>query len=503
MNTDLWFKWGWYFTLTVESGVQYPSTQLKWNTVESDFLLPNDRLYGGGIGIIQFTSENYELLLRTVRNGYDITDFPEGRIKDDLTSGVKTLDWFKSSRSPEGGLFNVAETMFINDMLESEEGIEAQTFFNEKYFFQNNKTVVNGIKNSNLDNECKAFLVNVIVLRPASVVTLINTNPSNIDELVANTLAIPQLSGYVTRMNNVTNGIKSVNLSDKPPVDFDDILTGGGVKPEPTPEPQPNPPDNEVPNDFFKDYNELLLKKVDEQLTKDIYYFGNDKTIGNANIKITKLMDNMYQVKLTDVIKDVFKNIVEKGIGDLDDIINNPTPAPPVIPIEPHEEPLPDEKYFPVDYTRQGVNFWNPPYNDTLKKNMDYGQRTSGIFHNGYDIGGGGINHKIYAVRSGTVTMVGVVNGYGYSIQIKHSDDEYYSYYAHLVSNSATVSKGDEVMAGQHIATMGNTGGNFAIHLHIEIASTSKIPDRENSINPRIYLEVTDNNKTRLKRPPS
>lgn len=493
--TENWFKWGWYFTLTVESGVEYPSTKMKWDTVESDFLLPQNRLYGGGVGIIQFTSENYELLRRIVKNGYDMNDFPNGTIKNDLIKGVKTIDWFKSSRSPEGGLFNVNETIAIKNMLKSEQGIESQAYFNKRYFFENNRTATNAIKNSKLSDDMKAFLVNIIVLRPASVIPLINSNPKNLDELVSNTLAIPQLSSYKTRMNNIANGLKSININDKPPIDIDDIMDGT------VDEPKDGVIDLSPIQDMFGVFTEHLLNEINKLLTRDIYYYGHDKTIGNTNIQIKKVLNNMYKIKLTDLLKDTFKSIVKKGIENLNDIIDSGLIiSPPENPINSPENPV-DGKVFPVDYTKQGVNFWSPPYNDNLKRNMEYGTRTNGKWHNGYDIGGGGINHKIYAITSGTVTNVGVIRGYGTIIQIKHDTDEYYSFYAHLVSNSPVVKVGDKVEIGQHIGTMGNSGGNYAIHLHVEITTNDSIGNKNNSINPREYLEVYDDNKTKLNPP--
>ncbi|HSH52599.1 MAG TPA: M23 family metallopeptidase, partial [Bacteroidales bacterium] len=98
---------------------------------------------------------------------------------------------------------------------------------------------------------------------------------------------------------------------------------------------------------------------------------------------------------------------------------------------------------------------------------------------------------------------VETVSGYGYSIQIKHDNDEYYSYYAHLVPDSGTVSVGDTVNAGDKIAVMGASGGNYAIHLHFELSRNDGLGRNGDTVDPKTYLGVTGNNSTNLPNPNS
>jgi murein DD-endopeptidase MepM/ murein hydrolase activator NlpD len=95
--------------------------------------------------------------------------------------------------------------------------------------------------------------------------------------------------------------------------------------------------------------------------------------------------------------------------------------------------------------------------------------------HNGDDIVTGKKNEKIYAVMNGRVlksrksTAKG--GGFGNYIIIRHliGRKYYTSLYAHLQDGSSKVKEGQMVKAGDHIATMGDTGYVTGIHLHFEI----------------------------------
>ena len=47
-----------------------------------------------------------------------------------------------------------------------------------------------------------------------------------------------------------------------------------------------------------------------------------------------------------------------------------------------------------------------------------------------------------------------------------------YAFYAHLKTGSVKVKAGDQLSAGQVIATLGNTGNTDAPHLHFHVMST-------------------------------
>lgn len=89
-------------------------------------------------------------------------------------------------------------------------------------------------------------------------------------------------------------------------------------------------------------------------------------------------------------------------------------------------------------------------------------------FHSGVDFSAT-IGTPVLATANGTVVDVEHSQlhvGYGNKIVIKH-DDIYQTVYAHL--RDIHVSKGDTVIVGQEIGTVGNSGLSTGSHLHYEI----------------------------------
>ena len=101
-----------------------------------------------------------------------------------------------------------------------------------------------------------------------------------------------------------------------------------------------------------------------------------------------------------------------------------------------------------------------------------YGNRSASIsgwsFHGGIDITGGGIYGKpVYASRGGTVIKASWGNtGYGNYVILDHGDG-FVSLYGHC--SSLSVSTGQSVSKGQHIANVGSTGNSTGPHLHFEV----------------------------------
>jgi murein DD-endopeptidase MepM/ murein hydrolase activator NlpD len=93
-----------------------------------------------------------------------------------------------------------------------------------------------------------------------------------------------------------------------------------------------------------------------------------------------------------------------------------------------------------------------------------YGYRW-GALHSGMDIANA-IGTPIYAVADGVVIAAGPVAGFGIWVKLRHTDGTV-TLYAHL--NSTTVNVGERVMAGDQVATMGNTGNSTGPHLHLEV----------------------------------
>lgn len=155
-----------------------------------------------------------------------------------------------------------------------------------------------------------------------------------------------------------------------------------------------------------------------------------------------------------------------------------------------------NNRVFPVDYNLAGINFWTK----STQPDMGYGDRSGG-FHSGWDIGSNGnAGYGIYATTDGVVRKAEFMSGgIGNAIYIEHTADGYWSNYMHLASISVSV--GQTVKAGDQIGVMGNTGGNYAIHLHYELSPDGVFHSGGNTVNPQAYLGITGDNTTSLPRP--
>ena len=65
--------------------------------------------------------------------------------------------------------------------------------------------------------------------------------------------------------------------------------------------------------------------------------------------------------------------------------------------------------------------------------------------------------------------LPGNIRAFGNAVIISHDDDSYYSLYAHMKRDSIKVKLGDEVLRGDEIGLVGNTGNSTAPHLHFEM----------------------------------
>ena len=84
------------------------------------------------------------------------------------------------------------------------------------------------------------------------------------------------------------------------------------------------------------------------------------------------------------------------------------------------------------------------------------------------------------AADSGTVAYAGnELKGFGNLILIKHSDG-WITAYAH--NDKLLVKKGQKVVRGEKIATVGSTGSVTTPQLHFEVRAGKK------AVNPRSYL---------------
>lgn len=129
--------------------------------------------------------------------------------------------------------------------------------------------------------------------------------------------------------------------------------------------------------------------------------------------------------------------------------------------------------YFLVNY----VDWSFAGYTDYLcgSKSYDGHQGTDFVIRNFSQMDSG---VAVFAAKDGIVTYVidtlfdrnktAISGGLGNYICIKH-DNLFYTYYGHLKKNSALVSAGDSVLAGEIIGLVGSSGYTSDPHLHFEV----------------------------------
>ncbi|MFD6859194.1 M23 family metallopeptidase [Rhodococcus pyridinivorans] len=119
------------------------------------------------------------------------------------------------------------------------------------------------------------------------------------------------------------------------------------------------------------------------------------------------------------------------------------------------------------NWTPPSVSSWVPqplavaPVSGTVTS--AFGPRW-GATHSGLDIANS-IGTPVYAAAAGTVIDSGPASGFGLWVQIRH-DDGSTSTYGHI--NETLVAAGQQVQAGEQIATVGNRGESTGPHLHFE-----------------------------------
>jgi murein DD-endopeptidase MepM/ murein hydrolase activator NlpD len=121
-----------------------------------------------------------------------------------------------------------------------------------------------------------------------------------------------------------------------------------------------------------------------------------------------------------------------------------------------------------LELTLDSLPMGNPL--DTLLIMDSFGTRKHPIFgtwqlHSGIDLIDT-YKDTVYATASGISTMATWNAGYGKCITLKHAHG-YSSKYAHL--DRLFIEKGDSVVKGQPIGTMGSTGAVTGQHLHYEV----------------------------------
>ncbi len=167
---------------------------------------------------------------------------------------------------------------------------------------------------------------------------------------------------------------------------------------------------------------------------------------------------------------------------------------------------LSDAVYFPVpeapDKQEAGIS-----YENSWQSERTYGGVRG---HEGTDIMADVQQRGYYPViscSSGKVEKMGWLPKGGYRIGIRSPHGVYY-YYAHLAGYEEGIAEGSEVLAGQLIGYMGDTGysevegttGNFPVHLHFGMY-VNNTDGEEVSYNPYYLLKILEKNKLQYEYP--
>lgn len=112
-------------------------------------------------------------------------------------------------------------------------------------------------------------------------------------------------------------------------------------------------------------------------------------------------------------------------------------------------------------------SFVKPVDPSTVTFTSGFGERW-GTQHQGIDLAGS-IGTPIYAAADGVVRNAGPANGFGQWVVLDHVREGQLvsTVYGHI--ETYTVAAGDQVRAGQQIATLGNRGESTGPHLHWEV----------------------------------
>ena len=141
-----------------------------------------------------------------------------------------------------------------------------------------------------------------------------------------------------------------------------------------------------------------------------------------------------------------------------------------------------DEETAAISQPTESYNDPNQSYSPIEGFSSDRVTQRFGSGHTGTDIGhtSGNETEPIYATENGTVTWVqtgygnlmgqagveGTNASYGNLVQVTFEDGSY-AIMAHL--SDVAVQEGDQVVAGQQIGNMGNSGWSSGAHLHFEL----------------------------------
>lgn len=163
-----------------------------------------------------------------------------------------------------------------------------------------------------------------------------------------------------------------------------------------------------------------------------------------------------------------------------------------------------DMVYFPVPESSYDTAGFSVSFVDSWMQDRKFGGDRS---HEGCDIMAG-INKRghypVVSISDGYVEKIGWLKLGGYRIGIRSPNGVYF-YYAHLSDYAPDIELGDEVIAGELLGFMGDTGysdkegttGYFPVHLHVGIY-LNEADGTEKSYNPYPFLKELETKKLKF-----
>lgn len=290
-------------------------------------------------------------------------------------------------------------------------------------------------------------------------------------------------NSYFSLMNGVRNSINANNNNLLDKIDSGNVDWGD----DPPQWNQPYPDDTDDESNIIKILENLLsdaqngINELAQEIIKALLdamnsnlYDNSKKVIANKNVKIDKLMDNMYLMRSTGVFNSALQDL-QGLLGDFNNEINDQDQQH-----NPQVNPNGDKPFHPTN----GVGYISSHYGHRTKPKE--GATTE---HAAIDIAAPA-GTPVYATQSGVVTDNRYGGSAGWLIRIRHTGDPYYSNYQHLLVQSP-IPVGTNVTKGQQIGQVGSTGNSTGNHLHFDISINGTFYNYDTTIDPEKYLQMT------------
>lgn len=271
-----WKEWGAYITTVVESGTVFGEPVTGYARVESDYLYPQRAAgYGGGIGVIQFTSNNFDLLMEIKKRGGDMSSLNGTDLGNALdTNNAAGINWGVGSW--DGGIFDKKELEGLKIILATDLSKEVQAEFVQNYFDKTNGWLTSKIEASGLSDVCKAMICGYVVLAPGWGNVLLQPPMSTTPEGILSDMNSLGGSSYYSRNQIIYDCAKKINDFNKnPPTNFwdfknhsdDGIINGGSATPAPA-KPKPSGTDSNGKQKLMIENDVILINEIHQPLAQ-------------------------------------------------------------------------------------------------------------------------------------------------------------------------------------------------------------------------------------------